>query len=314
MNIPKGTAACSLCLALLLSLGCGETNQRTQDGATRPPGASGSSSSSSSSSGGLPSDNGSGLAVQHYAPAAGSTRTALVTTIQVTFDQPVLDSSFDNDLITVFSGEGVVEGGLRQLSSQIFEFVPDRNLTPDTEFQVLVGDIMSASGEEHSGFQWAFSTAGDIGNTPQSIIDTCMNDLDIRMLAAVNLARSQSRSCGDDNMPAVPSLSWHCELREAAQAHSDDMVRNNFFAHTGSNGSTAGDRVSATNYRWSSVRENLAAGQRDVQEVLAGLLNSPGHCVNIMAREVIHFGFGFTENNDADYRRYWTQVFAAPWR
>lgn len=318
MNIKRPIRiACLLCVTLLSAFGCGEVIQRNADNNSEPPSessASSSSSSSSTSSGGSAPDYGSAMAVQHYAPAPGSTRTALVSTVQVTFSQPVLDNSFDNTLITVFSGDGLIEGNLRQLSSQIFEFVPDNRLPPSTEFQVLVGDIISASGEEHAGFQWAFTTAGDIGNTPQSIIDSCMNDLDLRMLSAVNMARSQARSCGSDQMPAVASLSWHCELRKAAQAHSDDMARNNFFSHAGSNGSSAGDRVSDTNYSWRSVRENLAAGQQSVEEVMSGLLDSPGHCVNIMAGDVVHFGFGFKENDRAQYRRYWTQVFAAPWR
>src|SRR5690606_12773809 len=109
------------------------------------------------------------LTVQHYAPDPGSIRTSLISTVQVTFTQPILENSFDDDLITVFSGDGVIEGELKQLSSQIFEFVPDDHLSPATEFQVLVGDIMSTSGETYSGFSWAFTTAGDIGSTPQSV-------------------------------------------------------------------------------------------------------------------------------------------------
>ncbi len=317
MKMVKLTVAGLYCMALLSFMGCGEVNRRHLDGDNDPPSGSASSSSSStssSSSGDATPDDGSAMEVQHHTPAAGSTRTALVSTIQITFTQPVLDGSFDSDLITLFSGDGLVEGTLRQLSNRIFEFIPDNRFTPGTEYQVVIGDIMSVSGEEYTGFAWAFTTAGDIGNTPQSTVDACMNDLDIRMLAAVNQARGQSRLCGNDNMPAADSLSWNCDLRQAAQLHSNDMTRNNFFSHSGSNGSSAGDRVSNTNYSWSAVRENLAAGQQNVQDVMAGLLKSPGHCVNIMARDVIHFGFGYAENRDTQYTRYWTQVFASPRR
>lgn len=317
MKMVKLTVACLYCIALLSLMGCGEVNRRNLDEDNEPPvdsASSSSSSTSSSSSGVAVPEDGSAMHIQHYTPAAGLTRTALVSTIQLTFSQPVLDGSFNSDLITVFSGDGLVEGSLKQLSSRIFEFDPDGHFAPATEYQVVVGDIMSASGEEYTGFAWAFTTTGDIGNTPQSTVDACMNDLDIRMLAAVNQARSEGRSCGNDRMPAAPSLSWNCDLRQAAQLHSNDMTRNNFFSHTGSNGSGAGDRVSQTNYSWSSVRENLAAGQESVQQVMAGLLKSPGHCVNIMARDVVHFGFGYAENSEAQYTRYWTQVFAAPRR
>jgi hypothetical protein len=39
-------------------------------------------------------------------------------------------------------------------------------------------------------------------------------------------------------------------LTQAALVHSDDMVANNFFSHTGSDGSSAGQRATAAGYAW----------------------------------------------------------------
>jgi uncharacterized protein YkwD len=132
------------------------------------------------------------------------------------------------------------------------------------------------------------------------------------MLDQVNLARSSNRACGDDNMPAVAALSWNCLLQNAAQRHSEDMEKNNFFSHSGSDGLSVGDRATASGYAWRSVGENIAAGQASITQVMTGWLNSPGHCRNIMAASFTEFGSAVVTSSSADYSHYWTQVFASP--
>ncbi|MBL7110645.1 MAG: hypothetical protein ISS19_01740 [Bacteroidales bacterium] len=46
----------------------------------------------------------------------------------------------------------------------------------------------------------------------------------------------------------------------AAQDHSDDMDENNNLSHTGSDGSSAGDRLDSIGYKWSTCGENIAVG------------------------------------------------------
>lgn len=132
------------------------------------------------------------------------------------------------------------------------------------------------------------------------------------MLDQVNLARSINRVCGDDNMPAVAALSWNCLLQNAAQRHSEDMEKNNFFSHSGSDGLSVSDRVTASGYTWRSVGENIAAGQTSITQVMTGWLASPGHCRNIMAAGSTEFGSAVVVSSSADYSHYWTQVFASP--
>lgn len=50
-------------------------------------------------------------------------------------------------------------------------------------------------------------------------------------------------------------------LRSAAYGHAEDMAANDFFDHTGSGGSTIGTRATAAGYQWTSLGENIAAGQ-----------------------------------------------------
>ena len=136
------------------------------------------------------------------------------------------------------------------------------------------------------------------------------------MLDQVNEARSNSRMCGGNNMPAVAKLSWNCQLQNAAQRHSGDMLKNNFFNHTGSDGLSVGDRTTASGYSWSRVGENIAANQTTITQVMTGWLKSPGHCSNIMSAGFTEFGSALATasaaTNTSDYSHYWTQVFARP--
>jgi uncharacterized protein YkwD len=133
------------------------------------------------------------------------------------------------------------------------------------------------------------------------------------VLAAVNAARAQPRRCGNDAFDAVPPLAWNAALEQAAQGHSSDMANQRYFNHTGKDGRTVGERASAAGYRWQSIGENIAAGQDSAQEAVAGWLDSPGHCVNIMSRKFTEMGAAFDLSGaQKNGRVYWTQVLGAP--
>jgi|GEM_PF-532823 len=150
--------------------------------------------------------------------------------------------------------------------------------------------------------------------TPTSVADSgnCMDQLDQDMLAAVNTARSTARSCGGQQMPAVVPVKFQCQLKDAAQDHTEDMATNGVLSHTGSDGTNLSTRVNETGYSWASVSENIAYGQASVDEVMTGWLASAGHCRNIMNADSTQMGAGFaispgSNNNGVNY---WTQVFA----
>lgn len=134
------------------------------------------------------------------------------------------------------------------------------------------------------------------------------------LLNLVNQARVQGRTCGDTAFPPAPPLTWEDDLEDAAQRHSNDMAFNNFFSHTGSDGSDVGQRVTAAGYDWRMVGENIAAGQRSIAEVVQAWLDSPGHCANIMNAGFKEIGAAVAVNPSADFQVYWTQVFATPLR
>ena len=103
----------------------------------------------------------------------------------------------------------------------------------------------------------------------------------------------------------VPPLQWDNILGAAARAHTEDMVRNNFFSHTGSDHSNVGQRLTRAGFTWSRVAENIADGQQSPEEVISTWMNSPGHRANILDPALTHIGVGFTANK-------WTQKFGTP--
>jgi uncharacterized protein YkwD len=90
------------------------------------------------------------------------------------------------------------------------------------------------------------------------------------------------------------------------------MVAKNFFGHTGSDGSSAGDRATAAGYIWSAWGENIAASQLTVSSVVAEWMANPVHCSNIMRGRFRDIGLacvGGTANNA--YVTYWTMTLGA---
>ena len=132
------------------------------------------------------------------------------------------------------------------------------------------------------------------------------------LLQAINDARAVARSCGGTAMPAVAPLAWNDQLFSAAARHSTDMATNNYFSHTGLDGRSMSQRVSAEGYAWSWVGENIAAGQSSVSAVMNGWLASPGHCANIMNAQPRDVAVACVQRSGTTYGRYWTMALARP--
>jgi uncharacterized protein YkwD len=245
-------------------------------------------------------------------PGPGEERVALVSPISVQFDDPLLPGQDLARAIRVSAGVAEISGSISQSAPDTLIFRPTDMWQANTHYAIEINpSLMSADGlQVNAALRWEFLTIADVYTTSQSIIDWCMSDLDVEMLAAVNQARTVSRSCGTVFYAATDKLSWNCLLQEAAITHSQDMANHDFFAHVGSDGSEVLQRVLRTGYTPSMVGENLAIAYTTVATVMVGLLESPLHCGTLMAPGFTEFGFGHTFN--ANLRQYWTQNFAQP--
>jgi uncharacterized protein YkwD len=98
-------------------------------------------------------------------------------------------------------------------------------------------------------------------------------------------------------------LAFDAELVRAAGRHSDWMVAQDVFSHTGAGGSSPFARMTADGYTWQAAGENIAyiAGSgaatidaADIERLHAMLMNSPGHRANILSGTFTEIGIGIT--------------------
>lgn len=126
---------------------------------------------------------------------------------------------------------------------------------------------------------------------------------DAELLRLTNAQRAQQ---------GVSALCLSPQLGQAAQAHAEDMARQNYFSHSGLNGSNVAQRVQATGYQYGWIGENISAGRATAAETLDGWMQSSGHRANILKGDYKEVGFGYAQNASSDYKHYWVQVFATP--
>ena len=133
-----------------------------------------------------------------------------------------------------------------------------------------------------------------------------------RVLVLANEARSRPRRCGSTSFAAAPPLKLVGALNDAAREHAKDMAKHSVLAHEGTDGSTPAERVTRERYAWRIVGENVASGPTSADEVMAGWLESPHHCENLMNPRYTDMGIAYTVDPKSDSGVYWAQVFAAP--
>jgi uncharacterized protein YkwD len=117
------------------------------------------------------------------------------------------------------------------------------------------------------------------------------------VVALVNGLRRQARCDPAENDD---------RLREAARRHSADMATGRFLKHTGSDGSSAADRMKDAGYD-KPLSENLARGFGSARAVVEGWLGSREQRRNMLDCKAQAIGVGVAV--DASGTPYWTQVF-----
>jgi uncharacterized protein YkwD len=110
-------------------------------------------------------------------------------------------------------------------------------------------------------------------------------------------------------------LTSQYQLTAAAVVHTTDMACNNFFSHTGSDGSSPFTRIKLQGYAYGYAGENLFAGNgmyNDPQQAVSAWMNSPGHRQNILKPEFTEAGVSYIFNPNSTYGGYFAIVFAQP--
>lgn len=151
----------------------------------------------------------------------------------------------------------------------------------------------------------------DCGDT-LPVWDASWAALEEEVLELINQQRALGADCrSEGDFAPARALSMEQALRCASRAHSRDMGTNNFFDHTGSDGSDSFERMLdqwdyAGQGPWG---ENIAAGYNTAREAVEGWMSSDGHCSNIMGPDYLEIGVGYFFDANSEFGSYWTTDF-----
>jgi uncharacterized protein YkwD len=167
------------------------------------------------------------------------------------------------------------------------------------------GDPTSGGGGEANGPATSSSTgSGEMcgGAGPTT---TPLDSEEQAFVTIINNYRSQN---------GLGPLGACVSLNRAAQGHSEDMRDNNYFSHTGLNGSAPWDRACDACFAlgcgpMTTMGENIAAGNSGAQATFDQWKNSPGHNANMLNGNYTMMGIG-RATGGGQYGVYWTNVFA----
>jgi uncharacterized protein YkwD len=187
---------------------------------------------------------------------------------------------------------------------------------PDGAVQKL-GDLANAGQSLKSiafgpGGGWAILQepgGGGTTATPGGPTDADLKALEDQVFVLVNQARAAA---------GLAPLTRAQELDAAARGHSLDMATNENFSHTGTDGSSPGDRMKVAGYNGTDEAENIAAGQSTAAGVFDTWFNEAPdasgkriHHDNILSPTAKEIGISVVYQDGSKWKYYWTQDFGA---
>ena len=105
-------------------------------------------------------------------------------------------------------------------------------------------------------------------------------------------------------------LTLNHTLNGVATKKAEDMRDNNYFSHDSPRYGSPFEMLQSFGVKYSSAGENIAAGQKNAQQVMNDWMNSSGHRANILNKNYTELGVGFVEGGS--YGTYWVQEFVKP--
>lgn len=145
--------------------------------------------------------------------------------------------------------------------------------------------------------------------SPSSASGACgsvNSSIESAVLAGVNYQRANA---------GVAALKSSSALFSAARAHSTDMAVNNFFSHTGSNGSSPFNRMASAGFSFTAAAENLymgSGGDNTAGKAVGAWMVSSGHRENMLNPTYTYAGVGYWCNPNNPSVGYYTLDLARP--
>ena len=126
-----------------------------------------------------------------------------------------------------------------------------------------------------------------------------------RALALINTLRKKR---------GLPPVTGDGRLQKAAQTHSLWMASHGKLSHRAGFGGGLGAKVRRVSYPAGAAWENIAAGQKSLEQAIDSWMKSSGHRKNMLSRSAVHIGIAAAHNPNVRYGTYWTLILAAPGR
>jgi uncharacterized protein YkwD len=170
------------------------------------------------------------------------------------------------------------------------------------------------------------ATPSEVNGVQQTVDANVLSTSKQEMLDAINAVRATSRDCKDGKGVIAPAdpLTWNDNLYASALEHATDLAKSNTFSHMGSGtvyditGYALGrkslfyERIGANGYGvYRSLGENIAGGQKTLQEAVNAWVTSPDHCSNLMSHDFKELGMSVVIENNSKYGIYWAQNFGS---
>ncbi len=156
------------------------------------------------------------------------------------------------------------------------------------------------NGNNGAGTTGGNGAATDTANTGAAAAPACGDAEEVAFLGLINQYRAQN---------GLEPLAMSPTLTTAARDHSQDMGTQNYFDHTGLNGSTFSQRIAAAGYPGGTTAENIFAGGQTAQGAFESWRNSPGHNANMLNPAYKAIGIGRANVPGSDWGWYWTTTF-----
>jgi uncharacterized protein YkwD len=101
-------------------------------------------------------------------------------------------------------------------------------------------------------------------------------------------------------------------LSASANAYAQVMAKNNYFSHTGPDGSIAETRIARAGYAGRFKGEALAAGQASADSAVRTWLSSASHAPILLDAAAVEVGIGYAFGPGTAYGHYWVFVTGVP--
>ncbi len=202
---------------------------------------------------------------------------------------------------------GLCEGGLTVARPLI---KGNRSLQRRVEVGLLLATrlptVREQAGRMHALLEEVSDQLGVAKPKPAKVLplpkEVALNDDEKDLIERMNAERAKA---------GVKPLRPNAKLMAAARGHSRNMAARDELNHT-LDGKTFDVRIRDEGYTLRTGGENIAAGQRTPEEAIGSWMRSDGHRENMLNGDFEEVGVGVAATKDG--KRYWTQVFATPFK